>query len=52
MYDAINFKIVLSGMGNLKPATLPELNIPDIEVMTQKYGESLNGTNGTTGRKP
>ena len=51
--DAINFKIVLSGMGNLKLATLPELNIPpDIEVYDPKVSENLtNGTNGTTGRK-
>ena len=51
--DAINLRIVLSGMGNLKLAALPELNIPpDIEVYDPKVSENLtNGTNGTTGRK-
>lgn len=51
--DAINFRIVLSGMGNLKLAALPVLNMPpDIEVYDPKVSENLtNGANGTTGRK-
>lgn len=51
--DAINLRIVLSGMGNLKLANLPPLNIPpDIEIYDPKISENLtNGVKGTTGKK-
>jgi hypothetical protein len=51
--DAVNYKIVISGSGNLKLATVPILNLsPDLEVYDPKvYDEIKNGPNGTTGKK-
>jgi len=51
--DAINFKITISGNGNLKIASAPVLKLsPDIEVYDPKISDDLkNGPNGTTGQK-
>ena len=51
--DAVNFKIVISGNGNLKIASSPVLKLsPDIEVYDPKITDDLkNGMNGTTGQK-
>jgi hypothetical protein len=51
--DAVNFKIVLSGNGNLKIAGAPSLKLsPDIEVYDPKISDDLkNGINGTSGQK-
>ncbi len=51
--DAVNFKIVISGNGNLKIASAPVLKLsPDIEVYDPKITDDLkNGPNGTTGQK-
>ena len=51
--DAVNFKIILSGSGNLKIAMTPVLKLsPDIEVYDPKILDELkNGLNGTTGQK-
>ena len=51
--DAITFKIVISGNGNLKIASAPVLKLsPDIEVYDPKISDELkNGLNGTTGQK-
>jgi hypothetical protein len=51
--DAITFKIVISGNGNLKIASAPVLKLsPDIEVYDPKISDDLkNGLNGTTGQK-
>jgi hypothetical protein len=51
--DAINYKIVISGNGNLKIASAPVLKLsPDIEVYDPKISDDLkNGINGTTGQK-
>jgi hypothetical protein len=51
--DAINFKIVVSGTGNLKIASSPVLKLsPDVEVFDPKISEILkNGVNGTSGQK-
>lgn len=51
--DAVNFKVVLSGNGNLKIASAPVLKLsPDIEVYDPKITDQLkNGINGTTGQK-
>jgi hypothetical protein len=51
--DAITFKIVISGNGNLKIASPPVLKLsPDIEVYDPKISDDLkNGLNGTTGQK-
>ena len=51
--DAVNFKVVLSGNGNLKIASAPNLKLsPDIEVYDPKITDELkNGINGTTGQK-
>jgi hypothetical protein len=51
--DAVNFKIVISGNGNLKIASAPVLKLsPDIEVYDPKITDDLkNGQNGTTGHK-
>lgn len=51
--DAINFKIVISGNGNLKIASAPVMKLsPDIEVYDPKITDELkNGQNGTTGQK-
>jgi hypothetical protein len=51
--DAVNFKVILSGNGNLKIASAPVLKLsPDIEVYDPKITDELkNGINGTTGQK-
>jgi hypothetical protein len=51
--DAITYKIVISGNGNLKIASAPVLKLsPDIEVYDPKISDDLkNGVNGTTGQK-
>ena len=51
--DAVNFKVVLSGNGNLKIASAPNLKLsPDIEVYDPKITDELkNNINGTTGQK-
>jgi len=51
--DAINFKITISGSGNLKVAGAPVLKLsPDIEVYDPKVSDDVkNGVNGTTGQK-
>jgi hypothetical protein len=51
--DAVNFKITISGNGNLKIASTPALKLsPDIEVYDPKVSEDLKtGTNGASGSK-
>jgi hypothetical protein len=51
--DAINFKLLVSGSGNLKIAATPKLKLsPDIEVYDPKVSDDIkNGTNGTSGQK-
>ena len=51
--DAVNFKIAISGNGNLKVAAAPKLKLPpDIEVYDPKISDDLkNGLSGTTGQK-
>ena len=51
--DAVNFKITISGSGNLKIATTPVLKLsPDIEVYDPKISEEIkNGLSGTSGQK-
>lgn len=51
--DAVTFKVVLSGTGNLKIASAPVLKLsPDIEVYDPKVSDDIkNGVNGTTGQK-
>jgi hypothetical protein len=49
--DAVNFRITISGNGNLKLAETPKLTLsPDIEVydprVTDKINNSLSGTSG------
>jgi len=51
--DAVNFKVVISGNGNLKIAATPVLKLsPDIEIYDPKITDDVkNGLNGTTGQK-
>lgn len=51
--DAINFKINISGSGNLKIAATPILKLStDIEVYDPKVSDNIkNGVNGATGQK-
>src|SRR5664280_353670 len=51
--DAVTFKVVLSGTGNLKIASAPVLKLsPDIELYDPKVTDDIkNGVNGTTGQK-
>jgi BatD DUF11 like domain len=51
--DAVTFKVIISGNGNLKIASAPVLKLsPDIEVYDPKITDELkNGINGTTGQK-
>jgi len=51
--DALNYKIILSGSGNLKLAGKPELKMPpDVEVYEPKITDNLkNSAGGTTGQK-
>ena len=48
--DAVNFKITISGSGNLKIAATPVLKLsPDIEVYDPKVSDDIkNGLNGTS----
>jgi hypothetical protein len=51
--DAVNFKIIISGNGNLKIAATPVMKLsPDIEVYDPKISDDIkNGLNGTSGQK-
>jgi hypothetical protein len=51
--DAINFKITVSGNGNLKIASTPTLKLsPDIEVYDPRISDNIkNGSDGTSGQK-
>ncbi len=51
--DAVNFRVTISGSGNLKVAAAPLMKLsPDIEVYDPKSTEDIkNGLNGTTGTK-
>jgi hypothetical protein len=51
--DAVNFKITISGSGNLKIAAAPSLKLsPDIEVYDPKISDDIkNGLSGTSGQK-
>ncbi len=51
--DAVNFKITVSGSGNLKIAAAPGLKLPpDVEVYDPKVTDDIkNGTNGSSGQK-
>jgi hypothetical protein len=51
--DAVNFKITLSGSGNLKVASAPSLKLsPDIEVYDPKIADDIkNSLTGTSGQK-
>jgi hypothetical protein len=51
--DAVNFKIAISGSGNLKVAAAPSFKLPpDIEVYDPKITDDIkNGLNGTSGQK-
>lgn len=51
--DAVNFKIVISGNGNLKIAGTPSLKLsPDIEVYDPKISDNIkNSSGGTAGQK-
>ncbi len=51
--DAINFKVTITGSGNLKVAAAPSLKLsPDIEIYDPRTTEDIkNGINGTTGTK-
>jgi hypothetical protein len=51
--DAVNFKVTISGSGNLKIAAAPVLKLsPDIEVFDPKISDDIkNGQNGTSGQK-
>ncbi len=51
--DAINFRITISGSGNLKLAEAPVLKLsPDVEVYDPKITDDIKNTiNGTSGQK-
>jgi hypothetical protein len=51
--DAVNFRITISGNGNLKLAEAPVLKIsPDVEVYDPKITDDIKNTiNGTSGQK-
>jgi hypothetical protein len=51
--DAVNYKITVSGSGNLKLAAAPVLKLsPDIEVYDPKVTDNLkNNVSGTSGQK-
>lgn len=51
--DAVNFKITITGSGNLKIASAPSLKLPpDIEVYDPKITEDIKtGTSGASGSK-
>jgi len=51
--DALNFKIIINGTGNLKLAGKPAFKMsPDVEVYEPKITDNIkNGTNGASGQK-
>lgn len=51
--DAVNFKITISGNGNLKLAGAPEMGLsPDIEVYDPKVTDNIkNSLSGTSGQR-
>ena len=51
--DAVNLKITISGNGNLKLASSPEMTLsPDIEVYDPKVSDNIkNSINGTSGQR-
>ncbi|MCU0472906.1 MAG: BatD family protein [Bacteroidales bacterium] len=51
--DAVNFKVVISGTGNLKLASAPGIKLPpDVEVYDPKITDNIkNSLNGTSGQK-
>ena len=51
--DAVNFKVTISGTGNLKIASTPLLKLsPDIEVYDPRISDEIkSGVNGTSGQK-
>ena len=51
--DALNFKLAVSGTGNLKVAEAPKLKLsPDIETYDPKITDNIkNSAGGTTGQK-
>jgi len=51
--DAVTYKIIVSGSGNLKLAEAPVLNLPpDIEIYDPKIADEIkNSTSGTTGQR-
>ncbi|MDQ1296084.1 MAG: hypothetical protein QG611_62 [Bacteroidota bacterium] len=51
--DAVNFKVTISGTGNLKLASAPEIKLPpDVEVYDPKITDNIkNSLNGTSGQK-
>jgi hypothetical protein len=51
--DAVNFRITISGSGNLKIAEAPSLNLsPDVEIYDPKITDNLkNNITGTSGQK-
>lgn len=51
--DAVNFRIIISGTGNLKLAGAPALKLsPDVEVYDPKITDDIKNTlNGTSGQK-
>jgi hypothetical protein len=51
--DALNFRITVTGTGNLKLAGTPSMKLsPDIEVYDPKVTDNIkNSANGTTGQK-
>jgi hypothetical protein len=51
--DAVNFKITISGTGNLKIASTPSLKMtPDVEIYDPKISDDLKtGMNGASGSK-
>jgi hypothetical protein len=51
--DAVTYKVIISGNGNLKIASAPIIKMPpDVEVYDPKISDDLkNGANGTSGQK-
>jgi len=51
--DAVNYKITISGSGNLKLAGTPDLKLPpDIEIYDPKVTDDIKNTvNGTSGQR-
>jgi hypothetical protein len=51
--DALNFKVTISGSGNLKIAATPVLKLsPDVELFDPKITDDIkNSQNGTSGQK-